>query len=125
MSVTSITRAYNIMKLYQGAFYHPKRCCCACLYNGSPCRVRTYDSAVKARGVPNYTNGLQDETHSNYRSYDLYQERTSSHQSGLRCLFGVVWKRDFRPRLLFYWLMCQPVLAGEFPSQRNRLYIRL
>lgn len=68
-------RAYNIMKLYQGAFYHPKRCCCACLYNGSPCRVRTYDSAVKARGVPNYTNGLQDETHSNYRSYDLYQER--------------------------------------------------
>lgn len=74
---------------------------------------------------PNYTNGLQDETHSNYRSYDLYQEKTSSRQSGLRCLFGVVWKRDFRPHLLFYWLMCQPVLAGEFPSQRNRLYIRL
>ena len=24
MSVTSITRAYNIMKLCQGAFYHPK-----------------------------------------------------------------------------------------------------
>ena len=29
MSVTSITRAYNIMKLYQGALYHPKRNRCA------------------------------------------------------------------------------------------------